>query len=114
MIPPEVQLKLDQHRNEFDEVYGLLKKTDATVKQIATTQELHGRRLDDMQGTLDVTLGKVGDLSTKLGETNMRIGLVESKTDRLAGRMDRLEDTQRKHSSKLDEILAILRDRRQN
>ncbi len=84
MASPELQRKVGQLRHDVDDVYELVDSTNELVTKIAGTQQRHGTRLEEIQQALDLTVG----------------------------RMDRLEDTQRRQyetlNTKLDGIVALL------
>jgi ABC-type transporter Mla subunit MlaD len=85
MASPEIQRKVGQLRHDVDDVYELLDGTNELVTKIAGTQQRHGARLEEIQQTLDLTVGL----------------------------MDRIEDTQRRQyetlNAKLDDVVALLR-----
>ncbi|HKR52526.1 MAG TPA: hypothetical protein VJT72_23705 [Pseudonocardiaceae bacterium] len=92
MASPEIQRKIGQLRHDVDDVYELLDGTNELVTKIAGTQQRHGTRLEEIQQSLDLTVG----------------------------RMDRIEDTQRRQyetlnaqnetlNTKLDDVVALLR-----
>ena len=85
MASPEIQRKVGQLRRDVDDVYELLDGTNELITKIAGTQQRHGTRLEEIQQALDLTVG----------------------------RMDRIEDTQRRQyetlNAKLEDIVALLR-----
>jgi septal ring factor EnvC (AmiA/AmiB activator) len=81
MASPEFEHRVSQLRHDVDDVYELLDRTNKTVATISATQQRHGNRLEEIQSSLDLTVG----------------------------RLDRLEQNQRDQGDKLDAILAVLR-----
>lgn len=81
MASPEFERRVGQLRHDVDDVYELLDRTNTAVAAISSTQRRHGNRLEEIQSSVDLTVG----------------------------RLDRLEQNQRAQGDKLDAILAALR-----
>ncbi len=99
MASPEIQRKIGQLRHDVDDVYELVDGTNKLVTKIAGTQQRHGTRLEEIQQALDLTVG--------------RMDRIEDTQRRQGDTLQRQEDTQRRQyetlNAKLDDIVALLR-----
>jgi archaellum component FlaC len=84
MISSEKQQRYDQLRADVEGVYETATATNKTVQGIAAVQAMHGKRLDDLQLSMTITMGQL---------------------DRAVGKLDRMERVQLIHGGKLD-VLA--------
>jgi DNA-binding transcriptional MerR regulator len=109
MASPEIQRRVGQLRHDVDDVFELLDTTNQTVGTVAAMQRRHGTRLEEIQQTLDLTVGRLG----RLEQTQHRIEGAQqeqnTRLDRLEHRLDRLDQTQQEQNAKLDAILTVLR-----
>ncbi len=123
MASPEMHRRVAQLRHDVDDVYELLDTTNQTVATIAATQRRHGTRLEEIQQTLDLTVGRLDRLEhaqQRLADAQERFtGAAErlAETQRTqADALERLAETQRTQyeelTGKLDSILAVLRSGR--
>jgi chromosome segregation ATPase len=105
MASPEIQRRVSQLRHDMDDVYTLLDATNQTVATVASTQRRHSFRLEEIQQSLDLTVGRLD----RMEQAQHRL---EQSMEATADRLDRLEQTQQEQSVKLDAILDILRGER--
>ncbi|MGH3939795.1 MAG: hypothetical protein ACRDTG_14435, partial [Pseudonocardiaceae bacterium] len=94
-------------RHDVDDVYGLLDDTNKLVTQIAGIQQRHGTRLEEIQQRHGTRLEEIQQRhGTRLEE-------IQQALDLTVGRMDRIEDNQRRQyealNVKLDGIVTLLR-----
>jgi len=108
MVSADMEHRVNQLRHDVDDVYELLAVTNKTVEEtngkvvaIATTQRRHGNRLDEIQCSLDLTVGRL----ERLEQGHERLEQRQLTQD---AKLDAIEQRQQTQDAKLDAILAAV------
>ena len=99
MASPEIQRKVGQLRHDVDDVDELVDGTNELVTKIAGTQQRHGTRLEEIQQALDLTVGRMD----RIEDTQRR------QYETLNLRYETLDSRYETLNAKLDDIVALLR-----
>lgn len=100
-----------QMRHDVDDVYRLLDTTKDTLEETRKTigtiwdvQRRHGNRLEEIQQSLDLQVGRLDRMEDSQRTQGERL-------DGVDGRLGRMQETQQAQGEQLEEILTLLRGR---
>jgi hypothetical protein len=107
--PRELDRQVRQNRNDIDDVYDLLDKTDKKVDKIAEVQQEQGR-VQQEQGRVQQEHGnRLAEMQHTLELHDTKLSLQASTLGDMRHQLRRVEDNQRKHNDRLEEIAGLLR-----
>ena len=111
MTTPEVERKVGQLDSDVHSIYDLLDAMSTTQRGIAATQQRHGNRLDELAAGIEGLGHRVEALENRFEGLASRFERLENRVGDLDDKVEALAVGQAEHSTKLDEILALLRGR---
>ena len=78
-------------RHDVDDVYDLLSTTDKTLGTVWAVQRRHGNRLDEIQQTLDLHSGRLDRMEDNQRRQAEGLDRLEKRLDGVDGRLDGLD-----------------------
>jgi predicted transcriptional regulator len=102
--PRDLERRVSQTRNDVDSLFDLLRETTDKTTSIADVQQQHGSRLEQIEQTL---AAQAASLERVLGRLERLQGTQLNQTDIMDSHTEILDS----HTEKLNEIVALLRDR---
>lgn len=128
MASPEQKMR--QLRHDVDGVYELLNTTNQTVVTMATVQRRHGHRLEEIQQSLDSTVGRLDRLESRLEArldghdeqflsiaeqfkiVDQRFNAVDQRFKSVDERFTAVDEQLSTLNDKMDSVIELLRDER--
>lgn len=104
MPTPEKKQRFTQLRADVDGVYHLLTDTNTRVREIAAKQKLHGVRLDGIDTRLNRMDGRLHRLEQGQREHSAKIDRVEVAQREQSTKIDRVEKAQLEQGAKIDAL----------
>ena len=80
-----------QMRNDVDDGYELLKDVQDSVIRISSTQRLHGNRLTEIQQSVDLAAGRLNRMEDNQRRQAEGLDRLEKRLDGVDGRLDGLD-----------------------
>ncbi len=96
MASPEIQRKIGQLRHDVDDVYEIVDGMNELVTKIAGTQQRHSTRLEEIQQALDLSVGRMDRIENTQRRQEDAQRRLEDAQRRLEDGQQRLEDGQQR------------------
>ena len=105
-VQPDIPRKVNQIRHDPDDLYELMSQVDASQTRMAGVLLRHNNRFEELQQTLDLHGGRLDRIEDNQRRMDGRLDAVDGRLGGVDGRLDRIEDNQRQQFEHLSAQMA--------
>lgn len=100
-----------QMRNDVDDSYELLKSLGDSINRVSSRQRLHDNRFGELQQTLDIHTGRLDRMEDNQRRQGERLGRMEGRLDGVEDRLTGVDGRLAGIADTQQQILDLLRGR---